>query len=86
MSREQLAREVTELVARVIKRPVEQLDPNADLFTELGIDSLLGVEIIASLDRKYGLDVPEKKLKDVHTLNDIVKLVEEFLGKSSGGL
>jgi acyl carrier protein len=79
ISDEQLAKEVKALVAKVIKLPEDKIEPNANLFTDLGVDSLLGVEIIASLDRKYGLDVPENRLKDVHTLNDIIALVKEVM-------
>jgi acyl carrier protein len=83
MNDDQLAREIRSLVARVIKLPEEKIEVNADLFTDLGVDSLLGVEIFASLDKKYGLDVPENKLKDINTLNDIVALVKELLAKRS---
>ncbi len=86
MTDEQLSREIKTLVARVIKVPEENIELNADMFSQLGVDSLLGVEIIASLDKKYGLDVPEKKLKDIHTVQDVVNLVKESLGKSRGGL
>jgi acyl carrier protein len=81
MQEEQLAKEVRTLVSKVIKRPEEQIDPNVNLFTELGVDSLLGVEIFAALDKKYGLDVPEEKLKNINTLNDIIALVKELQSK-----
>ena len=81
MQEEELAKEVKTLVSKVIKRPEEQIDPNANLFTELGVDSLLGVEIFAALDKKYGLDVPEEKLKNVNTLNDVIALVKELKSK-----
>ena len=79
MNDEQLSQEIKTLVSKVIKVPEENIDLNADLFASLGVDSLLGVEIIASLDKKYNLDVPEKKLKDIHTVNDIINLVKGFL-------
>ena len=60
-----------------IKLPEEKIDPNANLFTDLGVDSLLGVEIFASLDKKYGINIPEEKLRDINTLNDIIALVRE---------
>jgi acyl carrier protein len=83
MNDEQLTREIRSLVARVIKQPEDKVDVNANLFTELGVDSLLGVEIFASLDKKYGLDVPEGKLRDIHTLNDIIALVKGLLAQRS---
>ena len=73
-----LSKEIKSLVSKVIKIPEEKIDLNANLFTDLGVDSLLGVEIFAVLDKKYGIDVPEEKLKSINTLNDIINLVKEL--------
>jgi acyl carrier protein len=73
-----LSKEVKTLVSKVIKIPEEKIDLNANLFTDLGVDSLLGVEIFAVLDKKYKIDVPEDKLKSINTLNDIINLVKEL--------
>ena len=81
MSDEQLTQEIKTLVSTVIKIPEDKIDTKANLFTDLGVDSLLGVEIFAALDKKYGLDVPEDKLKDINTLEDVVALVQELLTK-----
>lgn len=78
-----LSKEIKALVSKVIKIPEEKIDANANLFTDLGVDSLLGVEIFASLDKKYGLDVPEEKLKDINTLNDIINLVRNLMPRKS---
>lgn len=83
MGDEQLTGEVKTLVSKVIKIPEEKIDMNANLFTDLGVDSLMGVEIFATLDKKYCLDVPEDKLKDINSLNDIVVLVKELLSKQT---
>jgi acyl carrier protein len=74
-----LSKEIKSLVSKVIKIPEEKIDLGANLFADLGIDSLLGVEIFAALDKKYGLDVPEEKLKDINTLGDIINLVRKML-------
>ncbi len=78
MSDEQLVREIKTLVSKIIKLPEEKIEPGANLFTDFGVDSLLGVEIFAALDRKYGINVPEEKLRNINTLNDIVALVKEL--------
>ena len=67
--------EIRSLVARVIKVPEEKLDLKSNLFTDLGVDSLLGVEIFAALDKKYQIDIPENKIGEIKTLEDIVNLV-----------
>lgn len=78
---DQLEKEIKTLVSKIIRIPEEKIDPNANLFFDLGIDSLLGVEIFAGLDKKYHIDVPEERLRNVQTLNDIIALVKEFLEK-----
>ncbi|MFA6169518.1 MAG: acyl carrier protein [Candidatus Margulisiibacteriota bacterium] len=78
---DQLTAEIRSLVAKVIKLPAEKVGLDADIFSELGVDSLLGVEIFAALDKKYNLDIPESRLENVATVRDIVKLVEELTAK-----
>jgi acyl carrier protein len=72
-----IEQDIKSIVSRVIKIPEDKIEANADLFKELGVDSLLGVEIFASLDKKYKIDLPEKKLEKIRTLNDIVAMVKE---------
>jgi acyl carrier protein len=79
MNEDQLSQDIKTLVSKVIKVPVEKIDVNANIFTDLGVDSLLGVEIFAALDKKYGLNVPEGKLAQINTLNDVIAMVREML-------
>jgi len=73
-----MLKEIKTLVSKVVKLPEDKIDPNANLFSDFGVDSLLGVEIFAALDKKYGIEVPEEKLRAINTLNDIVRLVKEL--------
>jgi len=74
---ENIEHQIRESVAKVIKVPAEKIDPNADLFKELGVDSLLGVEIFATLDKQFHIDIPENKLEKIKTLNDIIAVAKE---------
>ncbi|MCX5750946.1 MAG: acyl carrier protein [Candidatus Saganbacteria bacterium] len=73
-------KEVLTLVSKIIKIPENRIDPNANIFYDLGVDSLLGVEIFAALDKKFNIDVPEDRLRSVKTVNDIIALVAEIKG------
>lgn len=81
MKGNQIEKNIISLVSRIIEVPEEKVDLNANLYTDLNVDSLIGVEILTSLDKEYGLDVPEDKLKEITTLNDIVALVKKLLSK-----
>ena len=81
MNNKEIEQEIKALVAKIIKIDENKIDPNANLFTDLGVDSLLGVEIFAGLDKKYSLDIPEEKISAINTLNDIVRIVKELMEK-----
>jgi acyl carrier protein len=77
----EIEQEIKALVSKIIKVPEDKLDVNANIFTEYGIDSLLGVEILAGLDKKYDLDISEDKLRHIKTVSDIVRITKELLAK-----
>jgi len=81
-SNDQLVKEIKALVAKILKVPVDKIKDDANLFTDLGVDSLLGVEIFAALDKKYNLNVPEEKVKEIQTIQDLVTLVSSLTPSS----
>jgi acyl carrier protein len=70
--------EIKTLVAKILRMPEEKVSLDANLFTDLNVDSLLGVEIFAALDKKYGINIPEARLKGINTLRDIIQIVHEY--------
>ena len=76
-----LETELKALVARVIKLPIDKVTAKADFYTDIKIDSLLAVEILAAIDQKYGIDIPETNIKGIRNLADLTKIVQELLDK-----
>lgn len=70
-----LEQELKEIVAKVMKLPKEKVTLEADFFKELGIDSLMAVEILSAVDRKYGIDIPEEKAKEMKNLKSLIQIV-----------
>ena len=56
------------------------MTPEADLIEDLNIDSLTMVEIIVSAQSKFGVEIPDKDLKDLRTVQDVVDYVEQRSG------
>jgi acyl carrier protein len=69
---------------RAIVAEVAEIDevPDDKPFKDLGIDSMMAIEIIADIERRYKLKVPEEELEQVRDLNSVVSLVERKLGKA----
>ena len=66
---------------RAIVAEVAEIDdvPDDASFKDLGIDSMMAIEIIAEVERSYKIKVPENELEQVRDLNSVVSLVEAKL-------
>jgi acyl carrier protein len=49
---------------------------------ELGITSLDSISLVFDIEDKYGIEVPNEKLKQLRTVRDIVEGVNELLTDS----
>ena len=66
---------------RAIVAEVAELDevPDGEPFKDLGIDSMMAIEIIADVERAYKIKIPEDELEQVVDLDSVVRLVSEKL-------
>lgn len=85
MEFDSIAQTVTSVVAEVSELPEGELwgKRDADLFEELGLDSLLALEIVAALERRYRIQVPEERIVEVRTLSQAIELVRESTGTTT---
>ena len=49
----------------------------SSVITELAIDSLGMLEIIGSLERQLRIQIPDEMLTGLHTIRDLIDVVEE---------
>jgi acyl carrier protein len=68
--------EVKKLVAEIIEVPVERLEPDADFFKDLSVDSLKAIEIVAAFEKKYRIIIPEKDIPNIRNLRQIIEYTE----------
>ncbi len=66
---------------RSIIAEVSEVDdiPDATPFAELGIDSMMALEIVAEVERTYQLSIPEEELKDLTNFTKVFELVRSKL-------
>jgi len=53
----------------------------SDIVGDLGIDSLGQMELIADVEDKFGLNIPDEALRDMHTIGDVVVTIEGRLAE-----
>lgn len=66
---------------RTIISEVSEVDeiPDEVPFKELGIDSMMAIEIVAEVERTYKLSIPEDELKRMTHFSAVYDLVKEKL-------
>lgn len=72
-----LKEELRELIAEIAEK--DEI-PDDVAFKDLGIDSMMGVEIVAAIERKYQVKIEDAELAEITTLNSSMALVTKKLG------
>ena len=71
--------EMRSLVANILEMEPAQIDAEARLVEDLGMDSMMALEIVASIERKYKVKLPESELPNLKTLNRVIGLAKEYV-------
>jgi acyl carrier protein len=64
--------------------PADEVTPHTDLRTDLGLDSIDLVELVTRLEDEVGMPMPEDKVQDLHTVDDVVDLVCTLAAEQNG--
>ena len=76
MSNSHMKEELRALIAEIAEK--DEI-PDEVSFKDLGIDSMMGVEIVAAIERKYQVKIEDAELTQITTLNASMALVEQKL-------
>ncbi len=81
MSVENLEKDITAIVAEVTELEEREIweKRDADFFKDLEIDSLLALEILALIEKKFKVQIPEEKLVDITSLNATIEMTRSTL-------
>jgi len=76
--------EIMEKVKKILAQEFElepaQLSPEANLYVDLGLDSLDSVDLVVALEKEFQFKInrerDEEKIRAIRTLTDIVGFIE----------
>jgi acyl carrier protein len=76
-----LEKAITALVAEIVEMDETELWEQRDrhFSEELEIDSMLALEILASVEKNYRIEIPEEDLLDITSLESTIALVRRIL-------
>ena len=85
LTADNIDKEVTSIVAEVTELEESEIweKRDADFFKELEIDSLLALEILALIEKKYKIQIPEEKLVDITSLNATIGMTKSVMEENN---
>jgi acyl carrier protein len=75
---ENLEKEITKLVSEIIEIPETEIKPEADFAKDLNVDSMKAIEIVAAMEKKFKIIIPEKEIPNIHQLSQVIALVKNL--------
>jgi len=78
---DEIKKEVKKLVSEITEIPEEELKEEARFTEDLSVDSMMALEIVASVEKKYKVVIPEDKIPTIRSLNNVYSLLEELIKK-----
>ncbi len=76
-----IAGDIRSLVAEVLEAEPESIDANASFVKDLGMDSMMALEILAAIEKKYRIVIPEDSLPKFTSLNKTIDIVRGIMTK-----
>ena len=68
--------DVEAILARLARKPRQEIVPSHRLNEDLGLTSLDRIELLAALERDYNLQLSEESFVEVHSVQDVLDLVQ----------
>ncbi len=72
--------EITEVINEIIINKLDikeqRISEDAQLFEDLGVDSIDIVELVISLEVKFGIEIPDEDIVKLKYLKDLYKYID----------
>jgi acyl carrier protein len=79
ITEELIRTEIKRLIADVTEREPEEVSDTASFSDELGVDSLMAMEVMVAVDKKFKIDIPEEEFGKIKNVLDAVEVVKRHL-------
>jgi acyl carrier protein len=68
-----------ELCAKRFNRSPQDLNPSADVFESLGVDSMQVLSLLTELEQQFNVEIPDYELREVRTFEQLAACIDERL-------
>jgi acyl carrier protein len=80
---EHIRSEVRKLVAEITEREPSEVSDTALFVEDLGIDSLMAIEMLVAVDKRYKIEISEEEFGKIKNVNDAVEVVQRHLAAAA---
>jgi acyl carrier protein len=70
-------KEIIDILSKITRIELKGITYDTLIFEELGIDSLMAIEILARVEKQFDIIIEESLLADFNTVGDFVHKIEE---------
>lgn len=77
MTREEIVTTINSVFEESFEIEPERLVPEANIFLELGLDSLDTVDLVVAIQKKFGVQIrDDERVRSIRTLGDVYQFIE----------
>ena len=82
---DQIEKMINEVFIESFEIEEDQLKPKANIFEDLGLDSLDVVDLVVALQNKFNVEIrTDERIKDIRELKDLYAFIKELQSESVG--
>lgn len=70
--------DIKKIVSLITKKPVREISDKAELRGELGMDSLAALDMLVTIEEKFGVVVEQDKAAAFVTLQDVFNYLDQI--------
>lgn len=76
---EQMKAGLRKLISEISEKPLEEIKDDSRFAEDLGIDSMMALEIVATIEKKYKVVIPEIEIPTIRSLNNVYDLLNKLI-------
>lgn len=79
MEREEILSRVKDVVSDVLGVPADEISEDDAFVADLGAESIQSLELVASFEEEFEIEMDEEQALEVQTVGDAVDFISEYL-------
>ena len=69
--------EIKSIISRISRIPIEELDDDVRIREDLGVDSIMAMEIIATFEVKLGFTFDVDKYSSIDEVGEFIEIIQQ---------